>query len=161
MVFFFQWAQLKHAIPTRWKILISNYSDVDEKNMYQNHPIIKGGRILSTDNLSSNEIYSSLISNTINKPTSIILFEKFFESTTLDWSKIYPLPHLVTIDTNLRSFQYKILKNVLFLNKKLYPFGITKTVLCSFCKTLEENPIHIFYDCIHVKSLRKDYRQNF
>ena len=32
---FFQWAQLNHAIPTRWKTLISNYSDIDEKNFSQ------------------------------------------------------------------------------------------------------------------------------
>ena len=29
---FCQWVQLKHAIPTRWKTLISNYSDIDEED---------------------------------------------------------------------------------------------------------------------------------
>ena len=32
---FFQRAQLKHAVLTRWKTLFSNYSDVDEKYLYQ------------------------------------------------------------------------------------------------------------------------------
>ena len=32
---FFQWAHLKYAVLTRWKTLISNYSDVDKKNLYQ------------------------------------------------------------------------------------------------------------------------------
>ena len=35
----FQWAHLKHAIPTRWKTLISNYSDIDKENLSQNHVI--------------------------------------------------------------------------------------------------------------------------
>ena len=37
-------------------------NDVDKKNFYQNHHIIKGARILSSDKISSKEIYSILIS---------------------------------------------------------------------------------------------------
>ena len=84
-----------------------------------------------------------------------------FENTTLEWSNIYLLPRLATIDTNLRSFQYKIVNNVLFLNKKLYNFGITNTALCSLCKNFEETPIHIFYDSIHVKSLWEKLQTKF
>ena len=86
---FFAWAQLKHANRRRWKILISNYSDIDRENLCQNHHVIKGARILSTDKLSSKEIYSILISNIANRPTSNIYFEKLSESTFLDRSKIY------------------------------------------------------------------------
>ena len=50
---FFQWAQLKHAIPARWKTLLSSYSDADEESLYQNHHVFKGARILSTGKLSS------------------------------------------------------------------------------------------------------------
>ena len=84
-----------------------------------------------------------------------------FENTTLDWSKIYLSPRLATIDTTLRSFQYKILNNALFLNRKLYTFGITNTGLCSFCKTVEETPLHIFFDCVHVKCLSEKSRMKF
>ena len=147
-------------IPARWKTLISNYSDTDEENVCQNHHVIKGARIFSADELSSKEINSILISNIVNKPTSNTYLEKLFENTTIDLSKIYRLPPLAIIDITLGSFRYNILSNVLFLNKKLYTFGITNTALCSFYKTLEENPIRIFYDCIHVKSLWEKL-QNF
>ena len=53
---FFQWAQIKHAVPTRWKTLISNYSDIDEENLCQNHHVTKEARILSTNKLSSKKI---------------------------------------------------------------------------------------------------------
>ena len=65
------------------KILISNYSDVNEKNLYPYHHVIKRVRVLSTDKLSSMEIYSILILNIINKPTSNIYFKIFFENTPL------------------------------------------------------------------------------
>ena len=111
---FFQWVQLKHVIPTRWKTLISDFIDIDENNLCQNHHVIKG------------------ILEFCLPQTSI---SKLFENTALDWSKIYLLPRLATIDTTLRSFQYKTLNNLLFLNKKIYNFGTTNTALFSFCKT--------------------------
>ena len=52
---FFQWAQLIHAIPTRLKTLISNYSDIDEENLFKSHNVIKGARIVSIDKLSSED----------------------------------------------------------------------------------------------------------
>ena len=84
-----------------------------------------------------------------------------FENTTLDWNKIYLSPQLATIDTTLRSFQYKIFNNALFLNRKLCAFGITNTALCSFCQTLEETPLHIFFDSVHVKCLSEKLRMKF
>ena len=42
---FFQWAQLKHAIPPRWKKIIFDYSDINENDLCQNHHVIKGARI--------------------------------------------------------------------------------------------------------------------
>ena len=81
---FFQWSQLKQTIPTRWKTLTSNYSDIDKENLCQNH-VARGARILSTGKLSPMEMYSILISNIVNKTTSNIYFQKLFENITLDW----------------------------------------------------------------------------
>ena len=36
---------------------------------------------------------------------------------------IHTLPRHVTINTNLRIFQYKLLHNILYLNEMLYKFG--------------------------------------
>ena len=158
---FFQQAQLKNAIPPRWKQIIFDYSDINQEDLCKNHHVIKVARILPLDKLSSKEIYSTLISNIANKRTSNIHFEKLFENTTLDWNKINLSSRLATIETTLRSFQYKILSSVLFHNKKLYTFGITNTALCSFCNTLEETPIHIFFDCVYVKCLWERLRMKF
>ena len=84
------------------------------------------------------------------------MFQKLFESTTLDLNKIYLSPPLASIETILRSFQYKTLNNVLFLRKS-YTFGITVTGLC----TLEETPISIFFDCIHIKCNLKRLQRKF
>ena len=101
---FFQWALFKHAIPRRWKKIIFDYNDINENDLCQNNHVIKGARILPLDKLFSKEIYSILISNIVNKPTSNICFENFFENSTLDWNKIYLSLLLATISTTLRSF---------------------------------------------------------
>ena len=78
-------------------------------------------------------MYSILILKVQNKPSSNIYFENLFNDYNIDWIAIYMLPRLVTYNTYMRSFQYKILNNVLFHNKKLHTFGIKLSPLCSFC----------------------------
>ena len=161
---FFQWDQLKH-FPTKWKTLTANYSDSDKTRNICVKIIMLVQELefcLPTNYpLRKFWLYSILISSIVNKPTSNIFFQKLFENPILDWGKIYLLLCLATIDTTLRFFQYNILNNVPFLNKKQYNFGITNTALCSFCNTFEETPIHIFSDCIHVKSLREKLQTKF
>ena len=71
------------------------------------------------------------------------------------------LPRLVTYNTYMRSFQYKILKNVLFLNKKLHTFGINPSPLFSFCNLYKGILLHIFYKDDAVKCLWADLVQCF
>ena len=62
---FLQWDQLKHAIRPTWKRIISDYSDVNQNDLFQNHHVIKGARILPVDKFFSEEIHSILISNIV------------------------------------------------------------------------------------------------
>ena len=71
------------------------------------------------------------------------------------------LPGLATYNTYMQSFQYKLLNNVLFLNKKLHIFGIKSSPLCSFCNLCDKTPLHIFYECDSVKCLWSDLVQYF
>ena len=70
-----------------------------------------------------------------------------FKSKTLT-GNVYLLPSRVTVDTNLRIFQYKILNNVLYLNEKLFRFKKVLCLLCFFCQSENETPIHLFHCCI-------------
>ena len=64
----------------------------------------------------------------------------------MDWKQIYLLPRLVTLDSYSHSFQYKILNNVLYLNKKLFTFRKSTSPLCPFCKLSDETVLHLFYE---------------
>ena len=76
-------------------------------------------RIVSINKLTARELYSTLMSNIKDKPTSQIYFEKIFPNKSVKWEELYLLPRIVTYNTYLRWFQYKIYKKTLYLNNKL------------------------------------------
>ena len=63
------------------------------------------------------------------------------------------VPRIVSKDSRLQEFQYKLLNNVLYLNKMIFRFGKIDSPLCSFRKMIEETPLQHFYNCIKTKLL--------
>ena len=53
----------------------------------------------------------------------------------------------VTIDTTLRIFQFKILNNILYLNKKVSKFDLNVSPLCSLCNQHPEDVPHLICNC--------------
>ena len=84
--------------------------------------------------MESRELYQIQISEKYEKPTSQLYYERYFNKFDFDWKLIYLLPRMVTVDTKLRVFQYKILNNILFMNKMLFKFRKVESPLCYFCK---------------------------
>ena len=103
--------------------------------------------------MSSKEIYTILLESSDSKPSSQLYYKKVFQNANLDLKTIYMLPHIVTKDSRLRIFQYKLLNNVLYLNKVLFRFAKIVSPLCSFCKMIDESPLHLFYNCTKTKLL--------
>ena len=60
---------------------------------------------------------------------------------------------MVTLESYSRSFQYKILNNVFYLNKKLFTFPKLTSLPCPFCKLSDETVLHLFYECDIVQNL--------
>ena len=115
--FCFQWLQLIDSIPQTWKIIIKeNYENATNLIIHDHH-LVKGLRVITLDKLTLTKIYFILISRAQNKPSSNIYFENLYNDYNIYRTAIYILPRLITCNTYKRSFQYKILNNVLFLNK--------------------------------------------
>ena len=74
---------------------------------------------------------------------------------------MYLLPRMVTVDTKLRVFQYKIVNNILFVNKMLFNFRKVESPFCSFCKAEDETCIHLFYRCRKTSSLQRQLQEFF
>ena len=67
----------------------------------------------------------------------------------------------MTLDINLRMFQYKLINNVLYLNNILFSFGKVDSPLCSYSNEEEETPLHLFHSCLRTKQLCNKLIQYF
>ena len=156
---YFQWAQLIQAIPQIWKNKIKQNLTKNESNPpVLNHHLIKSGRILTLDRLTIKEIYLVLISSFKNKPTSQSYFGNSFPNYTFDWKQIYLLPRIITINSYQRNFQYKILHNILYLNKKRHIFEKIDSPLCSICHSNDEIITYLFCECVRPSQLWSQLR---
>ena len=77
--------------------------------------------------------YQKFLKSLLCPPTAQKSLQKAFDLNNVNWSKIYLLPRVTTIESSLRSFQYKILNSTLYLNELLFKFNIVNSPLCSLC----------------------------
>jgi len=63
-------------------------------------------------------------------------------SSSFDEKIIFGQIMHITIDTKLRSIQYKYLMHIVPNNEKLFKYGMIVSSLCDFCSTLSESNIH-------------------
>ena len=63
------------------------------------------------------------------------------------------VPQKVTIHTTLRIFQFKILNNILYLNKKISKFDLNVSPLRSLCSQHPEDIPHLFCNCAKTQEL--------
>ena len=97
--------------------------------------------------MTSESAYTKLHKSITSPPTPQKSLANSLQLDNVDWRKIYLLPRQTTIESSLRSFQYKILTNTFYLNERLCEFGIAESPLCSQCAQENESIIYLFGTC--------------
>lgn len=69
------------------------------------------------------------------------------------FQKIFLAINKITSSTKLRFFQYRILVRALTLNIHVAKWNSEVSPLCTFCDTSNETTIHIFAECVNIKTL--------
>ena len=106
--------------------------------------------------IKPSRIYTNLRDRKTERPTSE---KKIAERLTLlnmnddNWKNIYRLPYHATIESKLRSFQFKVNHNIYYTNEKLHMVKMSDTPLCAFCKKENETLAHFFVECESVRPL--------
>ena len=136
----------KHAIPQLWKDNIKNFARNLNNLSIQDHYLIKCNRILNLERLNSNELYEIQLPIIYEKPACQAYHEKKFDNYNFDWKIIYGIPRVATYDTKVLILPYKLLINILYLNQKIYQFGIDSCSKCSFYDIHDETALHLFYE---------------
>ena len=149
----FQYRQIIHALPQHWKETIKQFAG-NLNNLYiQDHHLIKCNTIYNLEKLNSKELYHMQLCLKYDKTMCQSYHEKNFDYYDCNWKSIYRIPRTATLETKIRIFEYKLLNNVLYLNKKLFQFGIVSQSKCSFCELYDETPHHIFFECTYAQNL--------
>ena len=112
-----------------WKKAIKHFVG-NLNNLYtQDHDLTRYNMIYNLEKLNSRELYIE-----------------------------YRIPHIAAFETKICIFQYKLFNNVLYLNKKLFHFGIISQSKCSFCELHDEIPRYLFYECAYAQNLWNQLR---
>ena len=137
----FAFFQIIHALPKQWKEVLTNNTDTIDNLVFYDHHLANKHQMYCLSKLGSNILYEILICNNSIKPSSQFYYEQLFPEIDTDhWINIYLLPQKVTLDSTLQNFQYKILNNVLYLNKMLHKFKKIESPLCSHCNMESKTP---------------------
>ena len=103
---------VKHrtAIPSTWRKQISNFGKrINDKTLAN----------IVIPNMKVKEVYAKLL---VQKPMSQKTIEKSLGNDDINWQEVYMIPRKVSISSSVRIFQYKILNNILYWNRKISKF---------------------------------------
>jgi len=81
------------------------------------------------------------------------LFSNCVQDEDLEWELIHTRNYKCTIETQLRSFYFKIFHRAIAFNEFLFKIGRKDSPLCSFCGKFPESFRHVFCECDKVKPL--------
>ena len=150
---------ITHALPSSWEEILQNYTASINNLVIQDHHLVKKHQVFSLNKLNSATLYEILIAANKIKPTPKTYFENLFPNFKPNWKSIYSLPRRLTLVTNLRIFQYKLLNNALYLNNILFRFKKVDSSLCRYCNEERETLLRLFYSCLKTKQLWNKLRQ--
>ena len=143
---YISWMQLINSIVLNWRTIIKSNCNSTNVLLF-NHHVLKKRNLINLDKLYCWELYNILVSISPNKPTSQIYFENLFREQDLNWKEIYVLPWKVSLNCYVKSFYYKVLKDVVYMNKTLFTFGNSCSPLWCFCKNVVQTIFRLFYEC--------------
>ena len=87
------------------------------------------------------------------------LTESYLREQTFFPGAVYELPFKITIENKLRSFQFKLIHNILPTNQRLWKMNVNSSPKCEQCDAHCETISHMFYECPAVKRfLGKSHR---
>ena len=145
----FQYRQIIHALPQHWKETIKQLAGNLNDLCTEDHHLIKCNMIYKLEKRNSKELYHMQLCLKYEKPACQIYHEKPFDDYDFNWKLIYRIPRIATLETYI---------NVLYLNKKLFQFGIIFQSKCSFCELYDDTLNHIFYECTYAQNLWNQLR---
>jgi hypothetical protein len=144
----FKLMSIADAIPPNWKLTIKQSQQHYHPQIFNDTIFVKmDGKDVDILKTTSKLLYKEFKSKKQTPPTAQKKLQHKYPELAVEWTKIYSLPFVVTIETKLREFQYKLLNDIIFTNEKLFRFKMIESPLCNFCKKEVESLEHLLFYC--------------
>ena len=118
---YFKLMSIVDAIPNNWRLVIKrNSGHFPPQPLNDSITIIINEKEVDLSNVTSKLLYSEFKAVKQTPPTAKKKLKNKYPELAVDWKKIYSLPFVVTIETKIREFQFKLLNDIVFTNEKLF-----------------------------------------
>ena len=148
---FVEFYSLIHSLPRQWRMEISEETKkLHQLNLSQKvlEDLLKFDKVCKKTYWTLMEFYK-----TIRRPIESKWSDSLGDNVSYEIIQKYNSANLTsTIDSKMRSFQFKILQRILTTNKFLKICKIKEDNSCSFCQAEIETLEHLFWECSLVKS---------
>ena len=124
------------------------------------HGVFKDTYFYDIFQVKASHIYEIFVQKKFKPPTAKAKITTKFKITEDLSSRIYTIASKCTLDTKTRIFQFKILYNVLYVNKQLYKMNLSVSPLCSLCLKEQETFTHLFLECSYSSKLWKEFQRS-
>jgi len=154
---FLCWASIIHALPNEWKGILKQHNNINLE-LVPFDKVFLNGTSYNPVKVKSRDLYDMLLVNKAKQPTAQADISRKAMVNDIEWESVYARIYKITIETYLRCFQYKILNNCLYLNKKLYIFKLVDSPRCSYCLNDMETVQHLFVECLYSQNYYLEIR---
>ena len=116
--------------------------------------------IVTENSESSQIVYDHMITNENLVMKRFASFKrKFnFQSEYPEYINAFNRLYKISKISKYRSFQYRMLLNIVLCNDRLFRMRVTPTNVCTFCHTNKETVTHLFWEYIGTQNLESGSR---
>ena len=117
-VMILKWHGLVMASPREWRNTITRAAPEYIANIFNVKIVLDRKSVLQKD-LETKTVYNTFVKGILKSPTAQESICRKLNIEITNWEEIYTLTRKITIDSYSRIFLYKILNNILYVNKSL------------------------------------------
>jgi hypothetical protein len=155
---FLKYNSLKDAIPKTWRENLKTKDIQKDAISSLEHPwLVIKNKIVSTCKITNKIIYWELVNKIRITPITKDKWTREFKLDEDSWEQIFEIAKIIR-DTKIRTFQYKLLFNLIPCNLYLYRIGRHNTFICHNC-TYTDNIGHYFYECRETRNFWLSFQQ--
>ena len=143
-----QYNSIFNAIPKTWRVLLKN-PDQQPTIIPLNESIIfkLNNKTINIQNVKCKDFYLALISTVTKPPTAISKWAEIYDMHVDSWKYIFMTPFRVCTETNLQTFQYKIINRFFPCNYTLSIWYKDVSNICQYCSADIDTLLHYFVEC--------------